>query len=96
MEKRSPEISSKKFDSSDVTHVVYSLFFFLILSFPILTLFFSATNNDEMCNFYLMYYVENDEPLNMKYCFSQGPPNYYWRNPDVGLNNIPHKEASTL
>ncbi|XP_054090273.1 peptidylglycine alpha-hydroxylating monooxygenase isoform X2 [Zeugodacus cucurbitae] len=55
-----------------------------------------ATNEDEMCNFYLMYYVENDEPLNMKYCFSQGPPNYYWSNPDVGLNNIPNIEASTL
>ncbi|XP_075166835.1 peptidylglycine-alpha-hydroxylating monooxygenase [Haematobia irritans] len=55
-----------------------------------------ATNNDEMCNFYLMYYVDNDEPLTMKYCFSQGPPSYYWSNPDVGLNNIPHKEASTL
>ncbi|XP_054739928.1 peptidylglycine alpha-hydroxylating monooxygenase isoform X1 [Anastrepha obliqua] len=55
-----------------------------------------ATNEDEMCNFYLMYYVENDEPLNMKYCFSQGPPNYYWSNPDVGLHNIPNIEASTL
>lgn len=57
---------------------------------------YRATNEDEMCNFYLMYYVENDEPLNMKYCFSQGPPNYYWSNPDVGLNNIPKVEASTL
>uniref|UniRef100_A0A1B0GC47 peptidylglycine monooxygenase n=1 Tax=Glossina morsitans morsitans TaxID=37546 RepID=A0A1B0GC47_GLOMM len=55
-----------------------------------------ATNRDEMCNFYLMYYVENDEPLQMKYCFSQGPPFYYWKNPDAGLNNIPHIEASTL
>lgn len=23
--------------------------------------------SDEMCNFYLMYYVEDDEPLNMKF-----------------------------
>ncbi|XP_036330065.1 peptidylglycine alpha-hydroxylating monooxygenase [Rhagoletis pomonella] len=55
-----------------------------------------STNEDEMCNFYLMYYVENDEPLNMKYCFSQGPPNYYWSNPDVGLHNIPNIQASIL
>jgi hypothetical protein len=25
-----------------------------------------ATNEDEMCNFYLMYYVEDDEPLEQK------------------------------
>lgn len=55
-----------------------------------------ATNEDEMCNFYLMYYVENDDPLTMKYCFSAGPPTYYWLNPDVGLNNIPDLEASQL
>ncbi|KAF7389065.1 hypothetical protein HZH66_010202 [Vespula vulgaris] len=52
------------------------------------------TNEDEMCNFYLMYYVENDEPLNMKYCFTPGPPVYYWENDE--LRNIPDKEASTL
>jgi len=55
-----------------------------------------ATNDDEMCNFYLMYYVENDDPLSMKYCFSPGPPNYYWNNSDTGLHNIPNLEASTL
>lgn len=52
------------------------------------------TNEDEMCNFYLMYYVENDEPLNMKYCFTPGPPTYYWQNNN--FQNIPDKEASTL
>lgn len=55
-----------------------------------------ATNEDEMCNFYLMYYVENGEPLNMKYCFSSGAPTYYWKNPDVSLTNIPDYEASHL
>ena len=55
-----------------------------------------ATNNDEMCNFYLMYYVDNDEPLNMKYCFSSGPPYFYWNNKEVGLNHIPDYEASHL
>lgn len=43
-----------------------------------------------------MYYVDNDEPLNMKYCFSQGPPQYYWRNAESGLHNIPDFEASNL
>ncbi|KAH8401402.1 hypothetical protein KR009_005273 [Drosophila setifemur] len=54
------------------------------------------TNEDEMCNFYLMYYVDHGETLDMKFCFSQGAPNYYWANPDTGLHNIPHIEASTL
>lgn len=52
-----------------------------------------ATNEDEMCNFYLMYYVENDEPLQQKYCFGTGPPNYYWSKE---LQNIPDEEASRL
>ncbi|XP_046416294.1 peptidylglycine alpha-hydroxylating monooxygenase [Neodiprion fabricii] len=53
-----------------------------------------ATNADEMCNFYLMYYVKDDEPLEMKYCFTSGPPTYYWQN--AGLVGIPEREASTL
>lgn len=54
-----------------------------------------ATNEDEMCNFYLMYYVEDDEPLDMKYCFSPGPP-YYWKNnPSANFNHIPN-DASQL
>ncbi|XP_054277713.1 peptidylglycine alpha-hydroxylating monooxygenase-like isoform X3 [Macrosteles quadrilineatus] len=51
------------------------------------------TNKDEMCNFYIMYYVEEGEPLDQKYCFSRGPPFYYWNSE---LNNIPDKDASTL
>lgn len=43
-----------------------------------------------------MYYVENDEPLDMKYCFTNGPPNYYWQNKDSGLKNIPDFDASHL
>lgn len=53
-----------------------------------------ATNEDEMCNFYLMYWVENGSPLERKYCFSSGPPLYSWRDSD-GLNNIPD-DASQL
>ncbi|KAI5744961.1 hypothetical protein M8J76_006985 [Diaphorina citri] len=48
-----------------------------------------STGQDEMCNFYLMYWVENSSPLETKYCFSEGPPNYYWGMGD-NLNNIPH------
>lgn len=57
---------------------------------------FSSTNEDEMCNFYLMYYVKRGEPLDAQYCFSYGAPLYYWSNPDTGLNNIPDREASTI
>jgi hypothetical protein len=56
-------------------------------------LFSRPTNKDEMCNFYIMYYVEEGEPLDQKYCFSRGPPFYYWNSE---LNNIPDKDASTL
>ncbi|CAH0592234.1 unnamed protein product [Chrysodeixis includens] len=48
-----------------------------------------ATNKDEMCNFYLMYWVENDTPLERKYCFTGGPPYYYWDRARENLNNIP-------
>lgn len=58
-----------------------------------------STGDDEMCNFYMMYYVEGDVTLDMKYCFSMGPPYYYWEN-DQNLGNfVPErvdKEASSL
>lgn len=54
------------------------------------------TNNDEMCNFYIMYYVENNTPLQMKYCTTEGPPYYHWNNVYNDLNNIPDVEASSL
>lgn len=54
-----------------------------------------ATNQDEMCNFYLMYWVENDTPLKQKYCFTAGPPNYYWSEAHENFNWIPDLEAST-
>lgn len=56
--------------------------------------YIGATNADEMCNFYLMYYVDHGEVLDTKYCFTQGPPDYHWRN--AGLTNIPDVEASSL
>lgn len=57
---------------------------------------FRATNEDEMCNFYLMYWVQDGEPLNQKYCFSPGPPGYYWLKEGYRLRNIPDEEASQL
>lgn len=54
------------------------------------------TNKDEMCNFYVMYWVEGKEPLEQKYCFTMGPPFYYWERGFPFLNNIPMKEASSI
>ncbi|XP_018325983.1 peptidylglycine alpha-hydroxylating monooxygenase [Agrilus planipennis] len=53
------------------------------------------TNNDEMCNFYLMYYVKEGTPLEKQYCFTSGPPYFYWNMEDQ-LNNIPDVDASML
>lgn len=57
-----------------------------------------STNEDEMCNFYLMYWVEGTEILSQKSCFSFGPPIYSWAGWILGggLTNIPDEEASTL
>lgn len=57
-----------------------------------------STGNDEMCNFYMMYYVDGDTVLEKKYCFSMGPPVYRWSY-DRMLGEIPEKvdyEASRL
>lgn len=35
-----------------------------------------STGDDEMCNFYIMYYVKGDKILSNNNCFSYGPP--YW------------------
>ena len=37
------------------------------------------TAADEMCNFYIMYYVNRmDKILDRKVCFTPGPPLFYW------------------
>ncbi|XP_047531580.1 peptidylglycine alpha-hydroxylating monooxygenase [Vanessa atalanta] len=54
------------------------------------------TNNDEMCNFYLMYWVENDTPLSQKYCFSAGPPYYYWNRAPEAFDRIPDMDVNIL
>jgi peptidylglycine monooxygenase len=53
------------------------------------------TGNDEMCNFYMMYWVEGQNTLSDNTCFSPGPPNYYWGK-QGGLTNIPDTAASML
>ncbi len=59
-----------------------------------------ATREDEMCNFYLMYWVNGKDILKQKRCGSMGPPLYSWGNwiwPfGAGLSNIPDEEASKL
>lgn len=55
---------------------------------------FRPTNEDEMCNFYVMYY-SNTEPLENKYCFTSGPPVYRWST-DSTLDNIPEIESTRL
>jgi peptidylglycine monooxygenase len=62
------------------------------------TVHVGSTGNDEMCNFYMMYYVEGDKTMDKKYCFSQGPPYYHWQF-DKLLGEVPRKvdfEASKL
>lgn len=55
----------------------------------------SATARDEMCNFYLMYYMDGGEPLKHIACIFDGPPTYHWKN-DQKLRNIPDEDASRL
>jgi len=38
------------------------------------------TGEDEMCNFYIMYWVEGDNLLNDNMCFLMGPPYWHFRN----------------
>jgi len=53
------------------------------------------TNKDEMCNFYVMYWVLGKEPVDQRVCFSEGPPYWSWKA-NAHLQNIPDEAASTL
>jgi uncharacterized membrane protein (DUF106 family) len=55
-----------------VTIKIYSFFKYL-----------SSTGNDEMCNFYMMYWVDGDQLLHDDVCTSPGPPQYYFRHDSV-------------
>lgn len=53
-----------------------------------------ATGDDEMCNFYIMYYVDRmDRILERKVCFTSGPPYYYWKF-DLNVPKKVNAEAS--
>ena len=54
----------------------------------------SLTSDDEMCNFYIMYWTDGGQALKKKQCFSLGPPLFTWSR--YLLNNIPNEDASTL
>ncbi|XP_064608312.1 peptidylglycine alpha-hydroxylating monooxygenase-like [Liolophura sinensis] len=58
-----------------------------------------STQNDEMCNFYIMYYVNGDQIMNRDYCFSAGPDTWYWddfdRADEMNLGAVP-KTASVV
>ena len=41
-----------------------------------------ATQNDEMCNFYVMYWMDGNELPGNSYCFTDGPPRYSWEDSD--------------
>ena len=60
--------------------------------------YIGSTNNDEMCNFYLMYWVDGGQPITPNTCFTQGPPVWPWGGWESGaaLTNIPEEEASTI
>ena len=57
-----------------------------------------STRDDEMCNFYLMYWVDGHNILTQKSCTSVGPPIYSWGGWILGggLSNIPDEEASSI
>jgi len=59
--------------------------------------YIGATSDDEMCNYYMMYWVNGTETLTSESCTTWGPPNYFWTN-DIFLanTNIPDADASTL
>ncbi|VDM40148.1 unnamed protein product [Toxocara canis] len=46
------------------------------------------TGEDEMCNYYMMYWVYGDKTLKDNTCYSPGAPEYHWAT-EAGLNNIP-------
>merc|ERR1712055_827583 len=59
--------------------------------------YIGTTKEDEMCNFYLMYWVQGKKPMEKTSCFTRGPPTWSWGGWfGGGLTNIPEQEASTL
>ena len=49
-----------------------------------------ASQDDEMCNFYVMYWVNGEQLPADSYCFTDGPPSWSWANFDeLSLQSIP-------
>jgi Copper type II ascorbate-dependent monooxygenase, C-terminal domain len=48
----------------------------------------SSTGNDEMCNFYIMYYVDDKMPVSDSLCFTEGPPLWDWSKFENGLIDV--------
>lgn len=44
------------------------------------TVYIGATGNDEMCNFYIMYWVNGDRLVESNTCYSGGPPFWHFKN----------------
>lgn len=59
--------------------------------------YMGTTRQDEMCNYYMMYWVEGADILPQSYCSSLGYPLYSWDGWMLGsgLSNIP-PDASDL
>jgi len=59
------------------------------------------TGEDEMCNFYMMYWVDGKDTIEPNTCFTRGPPTWSWGGLGLlglgaDLGNIPDLEASVL
>lgn len=39
-----------------------------------------ATGDNEMCNFYIMYYVKGDQLMSNNMCYTMGPPFWYFKD----------------
>ena len=53
-----------------------------------------ATQNDEMCNFYIMYWVEGNELVEDAYCFTDGPPSWSWKQHDgIDVDDVPYNAS---
>ena len=89
---------SWKFLNFEFIYGFFSFIFFKKVNYLDETVSVGPAKDDEMCNFYLMYWVEGNNVMSQKSCFSLGPPIYSWDGWILGggLNNIPDDEASTL
>ncbi|KAM7285306.1 peptidylglycine alpha-hydroxylating monooxygenase [Ixodes scapularis] len=57
------------------------------------------TSEDEMCDFYVMYYTDGDKVLEESLCYSEASPTYYWRTDPMLKDHVTpaiDEDASTL